>query len=70
MALHFILITPCLLVLSSDNLCKHLDPDQARQNVGPNLDPNCLTLMIFSKEYFAEVDFEKKPAEDNKSMKH
>ena len=21
-----------------------LDPDQARQNVGPDLDPNCLTL--------------------------
>ena len=24
-----------------------LDPDQAHQNVGPDLDPNCLTLMIF-----------------------
>ena len=23
-----------------------LDPDQARQNVGPDLDPNCLTLII------------------------
>ena len=21
-----------------------LDPDQARQNIGPDLDPNCLTL--------------------------
>ena len=28
-----------------------LDPDQARQNVGPDLDPNCLTLMVFSKEF-------------------
>ena len=26
-------------------LCKHsLDPDQAQQNVGPDLDPKCLTL--------------------------
>ena len=22
----------------------NLDPDQARRNVGPDLDPNCLTL--------------------------
>ena len=33
-----------------------LDPDQAQQNVGPDLDPNCLTLMVFLKEYF-EKDF-------------
>ena len=29
-----------------------LAPDQARQNVGPDLDPNCLTLMVYLKEYF------------------
>ena len=29
---------------SADNLCKHLDQDQDRQVVGPDLDPNCLTL--------------------------
>ena len=29
---------------SPDNLCKQLDPDHARQNVGSDLDPNCLTL--------------------------
>ena len=35
---------------ASDNFChllitfaNSLDPDQARQNVGPDLDPNCLT---------------------------
>ena len=36
-----------LLVSSADNLCKQfgsLDQDQAGQNVGPGLDPNCLTL--------------------------
>ena len=30
----------CLLITFANNL----DPDQARQNVGPDLDPNCLTL--------------------------
>ena len=29
---------------SADGLCKHLDPDQTRQNTLPDLDPNCLTL--------------------------
>ena len=31
----------CRLVITFAN---SLDPDQARQNVGPDLDPNCLTL--------------------------
>ena len=30
----------CHLLISFSN---SLDPDQARQNVGPDLDPNCLT---------------------------
>ena len=29
-----------LLIIFSNSL----DPDQARQNVGPDVDPNCLTL--------------------------
>ena len=34
-----------LLVSFAYNLnANSLDPDQARQNVGPDLDPNCLTL--------------------------
>ena len=40
---------PCLLTITSAN---SLDPDQAQQNVGPDLDPNCLTLMVFQKEFF------------------
>ena len=36
-----------------------LYPDQARQNVGPDLDPNCLNLMVLPKEFFNKVDFEK-----------
>ena len=30
----------------------NLDPDQAQQNVGPDLDPNCLILLVFLKEFF------------------
>ena len=29
---------------SSDNFCKQFDPEQARQNGKPDLDPICLTL--------------------------
>ena len=36
-----------------------LDPDQARQNVQYDLDPNCLTLMLFLKEYFEKSNVEK-----------
>ena len=36
-----------------------LEPDQAWQNVGPDLDPDCLTLMVFLKDFFERVDLEK-----------
>ena len=42
-----------LLITSTNSL----DPDQARRDVGPDLNPNCLTLMVFLKEFF-ENDFE------------
>ena len=45
-----------------------LDPDQARQNVRPDLDPNCLTLMVFLKE-FTEKDGFEKSADDKKHEK-
>ena len=38
-----------------------LDPDQARQNVGPDLDSNCLTLMVFLIDFFEKINFEKNP---------
>ena len=38
---HFTLYLP---VMTVDDFANSLDPDQARQNVGPDLDPNCLTL--------------------------
>ena len=33
---------------TADNFANSLGPDQARQNVGPDLDPNCLTLWWYS----------------------
>ena len=41
-------------------LVNSLDPDQDRQNVGPDLDPNCLTLKKIVL---------KKSADDNKKNK-
>ena len=41
-----------------------LDPYQAQQNVGPDLDPICLTLTVFLKEFFKKVAFKK--SADNK----
>ena len=43
-----------MLITFSNNL----DPDQARQFVGPDLDPNCLTLMAFTVDFF-NSNFEK-----------
>ena len=47
----------------------NLDPDQARQNVGPDLDPNCLTLMVFMQEFFEKVNLKKNP-QTKKSMQN
>ena len=44
----FLLALTCLLI----NFATILDPDQDRQNVGPYLDPNCLTLIVFLKYFF------------------
>ena len=41
------------------NIANRLDPDQERQYVGPDLDPSCLTLILFLKEFFEHVSFEK-----------
>ena len=40
----------------ADNHCQQLRP---RSSVGPDLDPNCLTLLVFLKEFFFKIDFEK-----------
>ena len=31
-----------------------LDPDQNRPSVGSDLEPNCLTLIVFLKEFFGK----------------
>ena len=35
------------------------DPDKDQHNVGPDLDPNCLMLIVYLKDFFFEkVNFE------------
>ena len=41
----------------------------AQQDVKPDLDPNYLTMMVFLKECFEEVDFEKKSADNERECK-
>ena len=36
----------------TETVAMNLDPDQAQQHVGSDLDPNILTLMVFLKEIF------------------
>ena len=45
-----------------------LDPDQAKHCVGPDLDPNHLTLIVFLKE-ICEKSILKKWADDQNIMK-
>ena len=66
-----------MLFLTSSDFChllitfaNSLDPDLVQQNVGSDLNPNSLTLIVFLKELFEKVNFEKKSAEDNNSMKN
>ena len=42
----------CLLITFANSS----DADQARQNVGPDLDPNCLTLRVFLIDFFEKVN--------------
>ena len=42
-----------------------MDPDQARQNVRPDLDPNCFdTLIVFLTIFFFEKDDLKKSVDN------
>ena len=57
-------------MVSADNLCKHLcnslDPEQDLQNVGPELDPKCLT----PERIFQKVSIFKKNQQTTKNMKN
>ena len=52
----------CCLLLSTDfkpkQIANSLDPDQDR-HVSPGLEANRLTLIVFQKEFFEKVSFEK-----------
>ena len=53
----------CLLITFANNL----DSNQAGQNVGPDLDPNCLTLWWYSwKIFLKKVNFKNNKSTDNK----
>ena len=41
----------CRLLITIAN---SLDQDQDRHNVGPDLDPNCLILIAFLKDFFVK----------------
>ena len=56
----------CRLLITFAN---SLDPDQDKQNVDPDLDPNCLCRTLFLKK-FEKVNFEKKSADDKENMKN
>ena len=50
-------ICQCPLQLTFAN---SLDPYQARQNVGPDMDPICLTLSYIPEELFENIDLKKR----------
>ena len=53
-----------------NNPVNSLDPDQARQYVGPDQDSKLFdTLMVFLKEFFEKVDYEKKQTTKKKNAK-
>ena len=55
-------------MLSADKLSKQFGPTHF---VGPDLDPNCLTLLWeFLKEFFEKVDFGKNQQMTKKHMKN
>ena len=55
----------CLLI----TLAKNFDQNQARQNVGPDLNPKFLTLIIFLKEFYKNVNFEGKNSDSRRQKK-
>ena len=57
----------CRLLITFAN---SLEPDQAWQNVGPDLDPNCLTLWWYSWKIFFKISIFKKIHRWQKSMQN
>ena len=60
-------LTLCMLVTtfsSADYICKQFGPRSGLTKVVPHLDPNCLTLMVFLKDFFWKCLLQKKSAND------
>ena len=54
-----------------DNFANSLDTDQDRHDVCPDLDPNCLTLIVPVRNLKKNKSYiEKKSTDDNNSMKN
>ena len=60
---------PAMTCHLAANLCKHFGPDHDGQKVGPDLNPDCLTLIVFLKEFFEKVNFEKSWQRTTRSRK-
>ena len=65
--LNSLLYTECCLLITFAN---KLDPDQTRQNVGPDPDPNCLTLWWYFWKNFWKKLILKKLADDKKACNY
>ena len=58
-------------MLSDENLCKQFGPRSGltKQNAGPDLDPNCLTLWWYSRKNFSKKLILKKNSRQQKHEK-
>ena len=62
LTLSLLVATNCLQLITFAN---SLDPDQAGQNIWPDLDPNCFTVWWYSwKIFFKKLIFKKKKKEN------
>ena len=61
-------LTLCPLVWSAHNFANRLDPDQAGQNVGPDLDPSCFDTYGIPERIFQKRLILKKINRRQKSM--
>ena len=65
-----LLWTLCLLVSSADNFCKLFGPRSGPTNVGPDLDPNYLTLWRYTCKNFSKKLILKKICRRQKRMQN
>ena len=51
-------------IYTLDHLKFIVSNKKEEQNVRPDLDPTCLTVMVFLKEFFKKIELEKKLSDD------